>query len=147
MSTNWLLVANRTGARLFENQGPGRGLTKVQEFNHPEGRLKDQDLVSDDKGRVHDRMGQGSHKEEPRESPSNHEDRNFAHDLAKKLKLGLDEHRFARLFIVAEPRFLGDLKGALDKKTVSVLEGTLGKDLLHVEDGDIPGHLDNLLQL
>jgi protein required for attachment to host cells len=147
MSTNWLLVANRTGARLFENQGAGRGLTKVQEFSHPEGRLKDQDLVSDDKGRVHDRAGQGSHKEEPPESPSDHEDRHFAHDLAKTLSHGLDDHRFTRLFIVAEPKFLGDLKHALDKKTASVLEGTLGKDLLHVEDRDIPGHLDDLLTL
>ncbi|MGW8246699.1 MAG: host attachment protein [Acidiferrobacterales bacterium] len=147
MNTNWLLVANRTGARLFENAGPGRGLTKLQEFSHPEGRLKDQDFVSDDKGRVHDRPGQGSHKREMPESPSEHENRHFAHDLAKTLQHGLDDHRYTRLFLVAEPGFLGDLKEALDKKTASVLEGTLGKDLLHVEDREIPDHLDDLLKL
>lgn len=147
MSTNWLLVANRTGARLFENPGPGKGLIKLEEFSHPEGRLKDQDFVSDDKGRVQDRPGQGSHKREMPESPSEHQDRHFAHNLAETLKHGLDEHRFTRLFLVAEPGFLGDLKEALDKKTASILEGTLGKDLLHVEDRDIPDHLDELLKL
>lgn len=147
MSKNWLLVANRTGARLFENIGPGSGLTRLQEFTHPEGRLKDQDFISDDSGRVHDRAGDGSHKMEMTESASDHEDRLFAHQLALALKHGLDEHNFTRLFLVAEPGFLGDLKASLDKKTASLLEGTLGKDLVHVEDRDIPDHLDDLIKL
>ena len=144
MDTSWLLIANRTDARLFEYSGGG--LEKLDEFRHPEGRLRDQDFVSDDKGRVHDRAGQGSHKQELHESPSDHEDRRFALELSKTLRKGLDAHRFEHLFLVAEPGFLGDLKQALDKETNNALAGTLGKDLVHVEDRDIPGHLDALLK-
>lgn len=147
MTKNWIMVANRTGARVFENIGPGSGLTKLEEFSHPEGRLKDQDFTSDDKGRTHDRAGQGSHKMEPAESPSAHEDRHFAHDLAQALKQGLEQQHFTRLFLVAEAGFLGDIKAALDKKTASVLEGTLDKDLVQVEDRDIASHLGDMIKL
>lgn len=144
MDTSWLLIANRTDARLFEYSG--HEFEKLEEISHPEGRLKDQDLISDDKGRVHDRAGQGSHKQEFHESPSDHEDRRFALALSRTLRKGLDDHRFDRLFLVAEPGFLGDLKQALDKETTNALAGTLGKDLLHVADKDIPGHVDALLK-
>ena len=147
MSKNWVVVANRTGARIFENLGPGSGLTRLQELSHPEGRLRDQDLVSDDKGRTHDRAGQGSHKVEPPESASDHEDRRFAHDLAQELKKGLEKHHFTRLFLVAEAGFQGDIKAALDKKCASLLQGALNKDLVHVEDRDIASHLGDLLIL
>jgi len=147
MTKNWIVVANRTGARIFENIGPGSGLAKLMELSHPEGRMKDQDFISDDKGRTHDRAGQGSHKMEPAESPSDHEDRHFAHDLAQALKKGLEEQHFTRLFVVAEAGFQGDIKAALDKKTASLLQGSLNKDLVHVEDKDIAGHLGDIIQL
>lgn len=147
MTKNWIVVANRSGARVFENLGPGSGLTRLFEIDHPEGRLKDQDFTSDDKGRTHDRVGQGSHKMEPGESPSEHEDRQFARDLAAALTRGLEQHHYTRLYLVAEARFMGEIKAALDKKTATLLDATLDKDLVHVEDRDIAGHLDDLLKL
>lgn len=145
MTKNWILVANRTGARIFENIGPGSGVTKLMEFSHPEGRMKDQDFISDDKGRTHDRAGQGSHKMEPAESPSAHEDRHFAHDLAQALKKGLEEEHFTRLFLVAEAGFQGDIKAALDKKTASLLQGSLDKDFTNLEDREIVDRISEFL--
>ena len=147
MTKNWILVANRTDARVFEHLGPGSGLTKLMEFSHPEGRLKDQDLASDQGGRAYDSEGSGRHRMEQRESPKEHEDRHFAHDLGKAMSRGLQEHKFTRLFLVAEAGFLGDLKAALDKKTSSLLGATLDKDLVHVEDRDVADHLGDLLKL
>lgn len=147
MTKNWVLVANRTGARLFENVGSGSGLTKLDEFSHPEGRLKDQDLASDQGGRAYDSEGSGRHRMEQRESPKEHEDREFARSLAKALKAGLEKDHFTRLFLVAESKFLGEIKAELDKKCLSLLEATLDKDLVHVEDRDIAGHLGDMIKL
>ena len=147
MTKNWILVANRTGARLFENLGPGHGLSKLEEFMHPGGHMKNQDLASDEGGRAYDSVGGGRHRMEQRESPKHQEDRHFAHELAQALNKGHEKEHYTRLFLVAEPKFLGEIKAELDKKSQSLLEATLDKDLVHVEDRDLPSHLSAILKL
>jgi hypothetical protein len=39
VTTTWILVAHRGGARLLANTGPGKGLQLVYDIPHPEGRL------------------------------------------------------------------------------------------------------------
>jgi len=55
MSVTWVLVANASSARLFENGGPGKGLRKVREFDHAASRAKRAQLVVDTVG--HGRSG------------------------------------------------------------------------------------------
>ena len=50
-----------------------------------------------------------------------------------------------RLVLVAEPRFLGMLRGELDHVTGSMVSGTLSKDLAHVSIAELPGHLKSVV--
>ena len=47
MTTTWILIAHRGGARLFEHTGRSAGLKLLQDIPHPEGRLKNQDINAD----------------------------------------------------------------------------------------------------
>jgi protein required for attachment to host cells len=71
----------------------------------------------------------------------------FARHLCDKLEKARAENRFGKLVLVAEPRLLGELRGALDKPTAALVSATLDKDLAGVDNRDIPKHLDKLVQL
>jgi len=147
MSNMWILVAHRSGARLFENKGPGMALELIQDIPHPEGRLKNQELGSDKHGRAFDRQGQGRHAYEKEHSPSAHLAEQFAKHLSKLLDQGRIEHRYSKLVLVAEPRFLGNLRAALTPQTAVLISAALDKDLGEIKERDLPAHLADIVGL
>lgn len=147
MNTTWILVAHRGGARLFENHGPGKGLQLVEDIPHPEGRLKSGEINADKPGRAFDKFGAGRHSMSQEHEAADQVSLMFARHLCDKLGKARTANRFGRLVLVAEPRLLGELRAALDKPTTALVSATLDKDLVGVDNRDIPRHLDNLVQL
>lgn len=147
MNTTWILVAHRGGARFFENPGPGKGLVHLETIEHPEGRLKNGELNSDKPGRAFDRVGGGRHSMSTEQEPTERVAQQFAKQLSEKLVRGRTENRYTRLILVAEPRFLGELRSALDSPTTALVSATLDKDLGGIDDRDISKHLSNVVRL
>ena len=147
MEKTWILVANRGGARLFENTGPGKGMTLLRDIAHSEGHLKDQDFNADKPGRSFDSKGEGRHAMSKSESPKEHETAQFAKELAQMLDKGRATNEFSRLVLVAEDGFLGVLKGELDANTAKLVTDTVHKDMAHVADADIPTTLEGSIKL
>ncbi|MEW6353780.1 MAG: host attachment protein [Pseudomonadota bacterium] len=144
MDKTWVLVANRSDARLFETKGlRGNGWRLVQSIPHPQGRLQGRDLESDKPGRTFDSLGKGRHAKSAEHGPVEQLAQQFARHLADLLNKGRNEHAYQKLVLVAEPGFLGKLLGALDDHTAALVAGTVKKDLIEIEDRDIPKHLEN----
>ncbi|HLA74698.1 MAG TPA: host attachment protein [Gammaproteobacteria bacterium] len=143
MNTTWILVADRSSAKLFESRGKAKGLQRLQEIPHPEGRLKNQDIDSDTdvRARSFDSVGMGRHATSPHQEPTKTLAGQFAHHLAELLNKGRTSHAYQQLVLVAEPGFLGLLRGALDTQTAGLVVESVTKDLMHVEDRDLPNHL------
>lgn len=138
MSNAWILVANRSNARLFTNNGSHKSLSLVDDFYHSTGRHREQDLNSDKPGRLTGSSGQSRHGVGEGHSATEHEAESFARELAQRLNQGRTANDYSRLVLVAEPGFLGLLKAALDDQTVKLLSDTIPKDLVHMQDADIP---------
>ncbi len=147
MKKSWILIANRSGARLFENTGPGKGLTLLEAIAHPAGHLKNQDINADKPGRSFDSGGQGRHALGKSESPTEHENERFAKELAVRLNDGRTHNQYSRVVLVAEPGFLGMLRASLDKQTAAMVEATIEKDLAYVPDHAIPASLGDAVKL
>lgn len=147
MDTTWILVAHRAGARLFENKGPGKGLNLVQDIPHPEGKLRNQDIDSDQPGRSFDRFGQGRHALGTEQEPKEHLAVLFAKELAELLDDGRNQHRYQRLVLIAGPDFLGVLRGALNPQITALVTTSLAKNLANVTDTDIPPHLRDIVNV
>ncbi|UCH53717.1 MAG: host attachment protein [Pseudomonadota bacterium] len=143
----WILVAHRAGGRLFENPGPGKGLTLVQDIPHPEGRLRDQDINADRHGGSADTRGAGRHSYEASQTPTEHVAVQFAKQLAEILDSGRSQQRYAQLVLVAEPRFLGNLRAAMSPQTASLVSATIDKDLGSVEARDLPRFLGGTVRV
>lgn len=149
MAKTWIMVAHDAGARVFENDGPGKGLQLIEEIDHPEGRERDQDINADRPGRsfrknsADPRRAAMSRSEGPRERVVS----DFARAMAEKLKQGRVENQYERLVLVAPPRFLGLLRSSLDGPTAQLLVGSLNKDLASTKQAELIEHLGEIIAI
>ena len=111
MNKTWILIANRSQARLFHTENWGQEIAAVQEFSHPEGHKKGVELETDRPGRSFDSAGPGRHATGPEHDVHDQERLRFAKELAEFLELARKQRRFDRLGLAAAPQFLGALRG------------------------------------
>ena len=141
MSTTWILSANRSNAYLFESDWPGKSMRLLQDIPHPQGIMQNQDIDTDKPGRVFDSFGNGRHSTSPKQEPTEHIAQQFALDLAEMLNKGRLTNAYDKLVLIAEPKFLGLLRGALDKNTESLVSQTVNKELLDVTEEDLAEYI------
>ena len=137
MTTTWVLSANRSSASLFENDWPGKSMRRIQDIPHPQGRMQIKDIDTDKPGRVFDSFGQGRHSTSHKQEPTEHIAQQFALELAEMLNKGRLTNAYDKLILIAEPKFLGILRAALDKNTASLVVQSVNKELLDVKEGDL----------
>jgi protein required for attachment to host cells len=147
MSNTWILVAHRAGARIFENTGPGQGLRLIENIPNPDGKLKNGEINSDKPGRAFDKLGGGRHSMSKEHEPKEQVAIQFAKRLGETLDKGRTHNQFGKLVLVAEPRFLGELRAALPSHTASMVSATVDKDLGGVNDREVAGHLGDAVRL
>lgn len=141
----WVVVAHRAGARILEHDGPGKGLRLLDEIEHPEGRKLEGEIDSDRAGHLQGPGRAGGHAASKHQTSHEHDGQMFAQGLAGRLQQGHQTNRYARLVLVAEPRFLGVLKGELDTATAKAVSATVGKDLRAARTDEIAAHLQGVL--
>ena len=142
----WILVAHRTGARLFESAGTGQALTLLQDISHEQGRLKNQELTSDRQGRVASARGANNSYQQA-EEPTDLVAIRFTKELASLLDAGRNQQKFHELVLVAEPRFLGHLRAALSAPTTKLVKASLDKDLGLIDARDLSQHIQGVVRL
>jgi len=139
------MIADRSGARLFERSGRGTGLKLVKDIPHPQGRLKNQDIDADKPGRSFDRFGYGRHAMSPEHEPTEHIAERFAKELAELLYDGGVKRQYAKLVLVAEPGFLGVLRAKLSPQIAGKVTASLDKDLTQVPERELPSYLTEII--
>jgi protein required for attachment to host cells len=142
--TTRVIVAHDSGARTFENRGPGKGLVQVSEVDFEDGRRHAGELDADQGGRSATRAGHG-HAYESHEDSRQHAVGYFAKQLAQDLARELHLGAFDQLVLVAPPRFLGMLRDALDSKLQRALIGTVCKDLPRATGEELCKHVASLI--
>ncbi len=142
----WILTADRAGARIFTRYEDN--LSLFETIPHEEGRLKANEVNSDRPGRVFDSAGMGRHSMGQAVSAEESIARDFARSLAEKLHDGRVQGSFTRLVLIAEPRFLGLLREALDSDTSRMVVSSIAKNLQSKSPQEIaPYVLDSLRQV
>ena len=141
MTTTWILSANRSNASLFESDWPGKSMRRLQDISHPKGRLQNKDINTDKPGRSFDSMGQGRHSMGSDQDPIDHVAQQYASELAELLNKGRLTNAYEKLVLIAEPKFLGILRAALDKNTALLVVQSINKELLDVKEEDLEKYL------
>ena len=145
MTTTWILVCDASRARILAAEHEEQPWATVEEVDHPAGRNRVRDLVADKEGRIrqsgHGRQG----SMEPDRDPTDVEAGRFARILAARLERGFDEHRYARLVLVAPPRFLGLLRKELSDPVGRLVTATVARYLTRAGSRELREHLHGRL--
>lgn len=145
MSHTWIMVANSTNARIFEANDQSE-LKEIETLSHPDGRLHNRDLVTDKPGRTYESASPTRHSEEPRVMPKTLEFEHFADSLLKHLTLAHRNGKFDKLYISANPSFLGILRQKIGKNELAkAVAGEFNVDLTQLNAGEIRKHMPDFL--
>ena len=146
MTTTWILVANTTTALLWKSRGTGQDLELERRLEHPEGRLKNLDIVSDVGGRSATPGGRGSRPTtEWGLSPREVETEKFAREIVRELSSGLSSKKFDRLLLAAPPDFMGKIREALDTRLQEKIAATVVRDYTALSPKDLREKLSCVL--
>lgn len=120
----WVVVADGTNARIFHNIGKPHAL-----------QLKQHDRITSDAA---DAQGQGPSGHRPPESlPEQTEEATFVKQLAHRLNAAALKQEFEHLFLIADPKTLGEIRPQLHAETSKRLLGELPKTLTNSPLEDI----------
>lgn len=108
---------------------------------HPEGRVHEQNMVSDMPGKDSGKGGGGDHAYQEKVEPKKQEMIEFAKRIADYLDDVRKDNKLDKLLIVAAPAFLGELRTHLSDETSKKIAFELDKNLAHHDEEDIRQHL------
>jgi protein required for attachment to host cells len=141
----WILIADGARARILLNEGPGKGVAPLEGGTFESAHDATRDLGDGKPGRTFESANTARHAYEPRTDPHRELKRDFAVELAAMLDQRLLEKDYDRVILVAPPKMLGDLRGALTDAVRAVLYAELDKDLTKTPVKELPGHLGAVL--
>lgn len=143
----WIIIAQRTQAKLIEYSGKGKNLLTIKGFINPAGKLQTRELVSDKPGRSYSQStGMRRSAMSSSEDAHEHSLTVFAKELAKALSKGLSDHACDRLVLVAEPHCLGKIKENLSTKVQKYIQATVDKDLFRLDNKKLFAKLEDVLR-
>ena len=144
----WIVIADGNQAKIFEHDGPGKGLRALKELNFEQEPLKAQEIMADKPGRSFASAGPGARSSmEYSSDPVAVRERRFVEHLAIVLAGKLAEGAFDRLIVAAAPTALGDLRPALSKPLREVIVLELPKDLTKLTTPDLEASLSQHLAI
>ena len=141
MAGTWVVVADSSKARFFSLTSKKEAMQELEDLVHTEGRMRDQDEISDRQGGLAGGHGEGGHAFEAPTDIKHHDAEVFAKQIADKLEHGRVNHDYDNLILVAPPAFLGAMRQALNDHVANLVGSSLDKDLVAETEAAIREHI------
>lgn len=125
----WIVVANKTEAKIFEYANKKNSVIKyVMKLENPRGRLRSIDINSDKPGTF---LGLTSHGTRlvNEESPTDRIAQEFAKKVVEFLEEEQRKRQFDDLVIISNPHFIGRMRGLYSKELSQAIQREVIKDL------------------
>lgn len=142
----WIVIADGDQAKVFEHEGPGRGLKPIKDLQFEQEHLKAQEIMADKPGRAFSSAGPGARSSmEYSSDPVAVRERRFVERLAEMLNEKQQQGKFDRLVIAAAPAALGDIRPALSDRVKGTILAEMPKDLTNVPMPKLAQHFEGLI--
>jgi protein required for attachment to host cells len=146
MQTTWILAADSSRARIFEELDEAHHLKEIEDFSNAAGHTQQMDLLEDEPERRNfGKGGRGGsiHDGEPETDPVTHENEIFSKEISKFLNKACRERRYDKLCVIAPPKFLGLLRQNLNKETRKAVEKEIVNDVSRFDEKEIELFVQN----
>ena len=121
-----VVAADSARARVFRADSPTAPLREVAALVNPAARMHEHDLVEDSAGRRGTRPTQAKRSKFGGETAKRHRAEEFAAEVCATARRRV---RGARLYLVAEPEFLGLLRKRMDRALARHVAGSIAKSV------------------
>jgi len=135
MDTTWIVAADAGRARIFAETDQQHPLQEIEDMVNPAARMRTSEQLSDRMsptsaaGSSHNTGGALPSKQyEPQQTVEEREAEFFAKSVCGVLMKGHQAGKFQKLELIAEPKFLGLLRGVLDPQLKPLVSRELNKD-------------------
>jgi protein required for attachment to host cells len=145
MSRFWILAADHGGARIFATDKRGGDIEEIRTIQHPDGRLKEGDFISDGPGHGSGSDGNSQHPMTHENAHKNRDERRFAREIADHLRAAHQGKEFQELYIISAPGFLGALRDSLAGPVKESINQEISKDVTRQSAQQIRKQLPELL--
>jgi protein required for attachment to host cells len=143
----WVVVADGTQARVFENAGPGKGLHPVDGLSREIEPLQASEIMADRPGRSISSVGSGRSAMEYTSDPVEVREARFVRGVADMLEEKRADGAFNRLILAAAPNALGDMRKAMTPAVKETLMAELPKDLTNLPKPELDRHFASMLAI
>jgi protein required for attachment to host cells len=141
VTTTWIILADRTRASIRRRRTMQGRFEHIEDVEHREGRAHLDELLTDRAGQSTD-SAHHRHAFAPHTNTHDHEAEVFAREIARRLAIARGTRRFDAVVLVAEPRFLGVLRTALDPAERRLVRGEIPKRMLDATDAELGAQLE-----
>jgi protein required for attachment to host cells len=127
----WVVVADESNAIIYARDTRSGPLRKVFSLDNEVARMKTEQLISDSGGRSFDSKGKGRHTMiNEKDDPKKHAASMFAKQIAERIGKVMHDGSCRGFALVAAPRFLGVLRGAVSVATSAEPYATVDKEVV-----------------
>jgi protein required for attachment to host cells len=144
-NVTWVVVADHQHARVFANDGPGRGLQPVDGLAFDTHLKAGRDIMADKPGRSFESRGGSHHAIEPKTDPHREAGKRFISRVVGALEAASEKKDFDRLMLIAPPRALGEFRKLLPAPLKSKLIGETAEDLTKGTRAVIEAHVGRFM--
>jgi protein required for attachment to host cells len=138
----WILICDASEARIFRQDLSRAALMLVRVISNPEGRAREQELVTDEPGRMRKSSGSTNLSAmDPKTTAHDAAAQRFAERLAEILDESARHDAYDQLVVAAPAHLLGLLRAKFTAPVSERLEMSTAKDLVHVAAVDLLKHL------
>lgn len=140
VSTTWIVVADRSRARIMADHGKNTELSEIRTLVNPEGAMRQCECSSDRQGYFGGRKG-ALEAGDPETDFRRKTAETFAVQVVDFLETGRTSHQFGRVILLAAPSFLGNLRQKMPAPLARMVELQVDKDFSKSSPGEISAHL------
>jgi len=130
VSTEWIVVADASQARLLRRDRDDEPLVALSTWRHAASHDRPSESGSDRPGHGAADWRPGGTRFEPRIDPRRKEHERFAAEIAARLELAAVHGEYARLSVYAPAEFLGEVRAALGERARERLRVSVDLDLV-----------------
>lgn len=136
----WIMVANSNDCRIYQYDKNIKSLKLIDEINHPENRLREQDLVSDNSGKFKS-YGLIGGSYEPELSHVEIAVDKFAKEMAEKLNTGRIKHLYDGIILLMPSAMGGMLLKHLNKNVLGFVQKSIKKNIMKLSNNKLEKYL------
>jgi protein required for attachment to host cells len=140
----WFVVADAGRAEALVKRRGESGYDSVRSWENPLAHLKAHELGDDKPGRAFESSSARRSAMEPRETPKEASEHDFARELAAALDAAVSGGEAQRIVLIAAPRLLGDLRPLLSRAVQGAIAAEHAKDYTRLPRADLFARLDEL---